>query len=74
MLAAFRLIKEQADILHVNQFGGDVAIDALLSEASKHQKKMEESVNAFPQTETTEFPWSEIPVKRDRLDGPNSHV
>ena len=55
MLAAFRMIKEHADILHVNQFGDD-AIDALLSEASKHQKKMEESVNAFPQIETTELP------------------
>ena len=55
LLAAARMFKEKADVLHINEF--DELSPDLLDQAAKHKEKIEEAQNKFPQIEVTnEFP------------------
>jgi hypothetical protein len=50
------MFKEQADILHINDF--DELTPDLMSEAKKHAKKIEEATKRFPHIEVSknDFP------------------
>ena len=55
LLAAARLFKEKADVLHINQF--EELNTELLAEAANHKKKIEDARSKFPHIEVTnEFP------------------
>jgi hypothetical protein len=55
LLAAARMFREKADVLHINKF--EELTPDLLAEASKHKQKIQQARGNFPQTEVTnEFP------------------
>jgi tRNA nucleotidyltransferase (CCA-adding enzyme) len=56
LLAASRMFQKQADILHINEH--DEVTDVLLSEAAKHAKKVEESLEEFPRVDVGDLPAS----------------
>lgn len=47
-LAASRMFKQQADVLHINTFERGVVSEELLSAAQKHEDKIEKSRKEFP--------------------------
>ena len=53
ILAATRVFEKQADILHVNEKKDATEV---LTEAAKHQKKIEESLESYPHVHADESP------------------
>lgn len=53
VLAASRMFQKQADILHINKHD---EVSDVLSEAAKHAKKVEESLEEFPKVEVSNLP------------------
>jgi len=57
LLAAARLFKEQADILHINEH--NEVSDEFLQSFAQHKQKIEKSLQEFPHIEANDFPDNE---------------